>query len=633
MKNFAFLVGVIFLFVVFQVNTARAQTPDVTIIPQIISVNSSCFVKVDPKTTEKPMRITWSVYNTGNIGVGSFPITDGRGVCHFSNDDENATCGPSPFFVSGETEFYVYVVTPSHIYNKTIYLNVSSIKLNTNGVNRDGNIVYMYFYMDKKDWMKYSIYKDDLTIYQTDRPLTYDIQNGRYEGNITLNPGVYYFVFTLNDSGSYAGAMKKIVIPSGEFLLINTDKNKYWVGEKIKISGTTNAEKVSGSVYSPDNKKILDISIPVTSNNTFSYSFYSRSNWDEGDYEIRIAEPLEKTLKFSLSEFFEVRPKDVKENVNKSEDFSKTIEIRNIRENSTNISISTKGDILNDYVTIDRTILNPQDSASLTINIPDVEKDVEGGVMITSDLGFKVEIPISLTVVEGGRPVECPPCTGSALEIFPSIWTQTCVEQETISKTFTVKNTGDSELSYFSYEIEDSSSTDESLYELDSYGNVDIPLDDLILEAGESKKINISLTPERSGKYVGSIELHSGDKYASIFVVLDCFKDISGDRDLIEKRLNNADIPESAKQEILEYISNSKNAESVGNYKKAYENYQIAAAKIEAFESAGGEKTGRFSPVWIIIIIVIAVAIGLVWYFKIRKPSAYSEVEELEESF
>ena len=72
--------------------------------PAVISKGSSFVLIVDPKTYERPIRITWSVYDTGSEGIGSFPIINGKGVCYFSDDDENATCGPSPFTKAGPTE-------------------------------------------------------------------------------------------------------------------------------------------------------------------------------------------------------------------------------------------------------------------------------------------------------------------------------------------------------------------------------------------------------------------------------------------------------------------------------------------------------------------------------------------------
>ncbi len=632
MKRVWLFVLLLILSLTFSVNSVRvsAQNPDVTILPEVVSVDSSLLVKVDPKTGEKPIRITWSVYNTGSIGLGSFPIVDGKGLCYFSNDDGNATCGPSPFFLTGETEFYVYVVTTSKVTNTTVPLNVSSMKISTADVNRVDNTVYMYFY-GKKDWFKYSIYKEDLGVYQSDRALVYNITEGRYKGSITLNPGIYYFAFVANDSGGYGGALKRIEIPSGDFLMIQTNKNEYWTGEKIKITGTTNSDSVIGSVHYPDGTEAKELSIDVAGDQTFSYEFLSKSDWPEGEYEIKTSEPLVKSVKFSITEFFEVTPESVSESVNKSDSFSKSILLKNLRSNATNISFSTTGDMKNQYVTIDDTYLSPQETATISITITSVESDIEGGITIETPEGLELDIPVSITVVTGEEKLECPEAKILEIDKDYLVWSQECVAGEEIYNQILILNNGDSAISDFVYLVEDTFTGDQSLESLDSYGYVDIEVYDLSIPSGESEYLDMKITPANAGKYQGLITIRGGGDSAFVFVDLNCFEDVTSDLDSLGERLYELNPSEDVLEEISSDITYAQDAFSLGNYKLANEYYEKAKAKIETIE-LGGVQPQPMDLTWVIIVVVvIIVVLVVVWFFKFKKPQISEYEEETEE--
>ncbi len=609
----------------------EAEAISVTIIPEVVSVNSPLLIKVNPETSEKPIRITWAVYNTGNIGIGSFPVVDGNGICYFSNDDGNATCGPSPFFQAGETELYIYVVTPSGVENKTVPLNVSSSALSTQSVNREDNTVYMYFY-GKRDWIKYSIYKEDLGIYQSERALEYNVSEGRYKGKITLNPGVYYFAFLANNSGTYESALKRIEIPSGDFLMIQTDKDEYWTGEKIRITGTTNADSVSGAVYFPDGTKAKDFTVSVGGDNTFSYEFSASSDWPEGEYEIKTAHPLPKTVKFSITEFFEVTPESVSEKVNKSEDFETQIEVKNLRDNATNITVNVTGDIKSEYVSLSKTYLNPLETASITLSIEGVESDIEGAVLVKTPGGLELSIPVSISVTEAGA--ECAPCPegGRALEIERdyTVWSQECLAGEEITGSILLKNNGDSELSDFDYEVTDLYTGDQSIESLDSFGYVDVPVQDFSIGPGESEYMDITITPTSAGRYQGLITLKSGSESAFVFVDLNCIENITEDMDSLSARLAEVNPPEDIWEDINNELSQAQNALTLGNYQAAKEYYERAEAKIEILETAGVSQPADFT--WVIIVAVIAiVAAVFLWYFKFKKPQPPEYGEETED--
>ncbi|MCX6817639.1 MAG: hypothetical protein NTU57_02155 [Candidatus Aenigmarchaeota archaeon] len=609
---------------------ARAASPDVIILPdeKVLSVNSAVLIKVDPKTTEKPMRITWSVYNTGSIGLGSFPATtDGKGLCYFSNSDGNATCGPSPFFNSGPTEMYINVITPSGATNKTVPLNISNISIELTGVNKVDNTVYMFFYMAQKAWMKYSIYKEDLSIYQTERPLEYDTVNARYAGNITLNPGVYYFTFMVNNSGTYGSTLKRIEIPSGDYLTMQTSKAEYWTGEKVGVTGTSSASSVTGEVRYPDGKKAKDFSVSVASDHTFSYEFVSEGNWPEGEYEIRTLSPLAKTTKFSIVEFFELIPDSISAAVNESDDFSETIQIKNLRQNSTNISVSVSGDLKDSYVDLGKSSLGPLEATTISIDVPNIEADVEGKVTVKSGDGLELAIPVSITMLEPGQV-----CTGGkslAIDKETMILSRECIDGDPVYHEIRVSNSGAAGLTSFSYSVEDTGGGDQYLETLDSSGYIDVPVSDLSVAAGDSETVEISITPSGAGKYEGLINIKAGGETASVLVVLNCYANISEDITSLSYALAGKSVSETVRSDIGSDISKAESALTLGNYAQANEYYQKAQAKIDMLESGVAP---AMDLTWIIIIIVIAVvAVVFLWFFKFRKTTVVSEdVDDLE---
>ncbi len=611
-----------------------AQTPGVTVLPMqtVGSVDSSFLVKVDPKTTERPIRIIWTAWDMGDEGVGSFPIVDGKGICYFSNDDENATCGPSPFSQTGETELNISVITPTKVTNTAIPLNISSLEISTSGVQKEDNTVYMYFYIAKKDLMKYTIYKEDLTTYQSNRPISYDATDGRYEGNITLNSGVYYFAFIVTDGETHGTALKRIDIPSADFLTIQTNKNEYWTGEKIKITGTTNSNKVTGEVDFPNGTKALDFSTTVKGDQTFSYEFLSKSNWPEGEYEIKTTSPLSKSVKFSIVEFFELVPESISGVINKSEDFTASLQLKNLR-NETNVSLATTGGMKDRYVTIGDNSLNSQETTTIAIDITNVESNIIGTIKLTTPAGLELGIPVSVTVIEEG---ECPACptAAKALEIDKDylVWSQECVVDGKISYSILISNNGDSIFSDFEYVVEDVFTTENSLESLDSYGNIDVPVYDFSIDPGESEYLDMEITPSYAGKYQGLITISSGGDSAFIFVDLNCFEDLSSDLQSIVDKLSQLNPGEDVLSDISSDITEAQDSFSLENYQLANEYYEKAKAKLETLELGGGVSSPPVDLTWVIvIIIVVMVVIVVVWVFKFKKPQI-SEYEEETES-
>jgi hypothetical protein len=613
---------------------AAAEPPVVTILPgnQIVSVNSDVVIKVDPKTSGRPIRITWSVFDTGNEGVGSIPFDGTSALCYFSNTDGNATCGPSPFEKSGETEFDVYVVTPSAVTNVTIPMNVSPVNIDVSGIVREDNTVYMTLYMPQLGQMKYSIYKSDVTIYQSERPLDYDGPHARYVGNITLNPGVYYFTFVgINGSSAYGSALKRIEIPSSDFLNMQTDKSDYWKGGRITITGSS-SNNVVGEIRYPNGNKAADFTANVSGDHSFSYDFYSQSDWPEGTYVIRTSQPLIKTANFTITEFFELNPKSISSTVNKSSDFSASLSLKNVRQNSTNVSFTTSGGMKDSYVSIANRTLAPQQTTAITVSIPDVESSIDGKITLKTSEGLELAVPVKVTVAESGECPSCPPpsSVANALETDAGslVWSQECLADEEIARTVTLNNKGETELTGFDYSITDSG--DQSLETLDTMGKLEIPVKDLSIGAGKSGDVEIKLTPSAAGRYEGIIEFKSGGNAAPLFVSLTCFENISGALASISARLTKASPPDAVKTGIASDLDTAENALSMGSFARANEFSLIAQAKMDAVESSGTSKPVDLT--WILIILVIAAVVFiLIWILKSRKPKIAGTEEVADE--
>jgi hypothetical protein len=635
--DWRFLTVFLLALVFFNLAFAGAEALEVTILPdnKIVSVNSNIVVKVDPETSTAPVRLTWSVYNTGAIGLGSFPIVGGMGVCYFSNTDGNATCGPSPFFQTGETELYVSLITPgttTNALNVTIPINVSSLTIPISGVVRQDNSVYMNIYMGEMGLMKYSIYKEDLSIYQSERPLAYNGVHGKYEGNITLNPGVYYFTFVgANGTSTFGSALKRIEIPSSDFLTLQTDKKDYWKGGRIRISGSASKD-VAGEVRFPNGSKALGFNAIVIGDGSFYYDFYSAGGWPEGTYGIITSQPLAKTANFTVADFLELTPSSVSGSVDEGDDFTASLTLKNIRQNATNVTLSFSGDVIDSYVTIGNRSLDPQQSTTISVSIPNVLSSVDGTITLSTPEGIEIAVPVKVSVT--GSPGECPVCGGGGgleIESETAVWSQECLAGEQIFHSVTISNNGDSALSDFSYDTNDSPGSGQSLVDLDMGGSVDVPLSGVSVGPGDSQEIDISITPSDAGNYEGTITLISGSEKAHVLVSLKCFEDASLQLSALSDRLKAANPSAAVSGEINSDIDNAQTAVSLGNYAQANEYVLRAQAKLDLLETGGGPAAPAPDMTWIIIIIVIIIAVlAFLWFFMLRKPKSADGATEEE---
>lgn len=194
---------------------AGAVTPNVTFIPDRISVNSS-FLAIANGDLAAAYRIGWRVPGFGTVDFGSFPRQGNGFVCYFSHTDPEATCGPSPFQVAtaGGVPYTMLVNAVGQTgatANATLSVPVGGIRL-TPLVTVEGNTVFMeVFASGLPTEVTYAVYSQaNLSLAQGARPLTRQPASGNWLGNATPPPGNYYFSFSALAGGDSGGGLARV---------------------------------------------------------------------------------------------------------------------------------------------------------------------------------------------------------------------------------------------------------------------------------------------------------------------------------------------------------------------------------------------------------------------------------------
>lgn len=616
---------------------------------QYLSPNSSFIVIANPNTNERPIRMLWSVYNTGNYGIGSFQQVGNKFICYFSNTDPNATCGPSPFTESGSTQMYIYSITSDEIANNTVDLGINTMNLDIRNVILDSetNILYINFYMNHIDSLKYSVYNDNFDPKQVNAQLVFSpTPYPGYFKNITLQPGTYYIAFEADDNGNRGSNLVRVYIPKEDYLTINTDKDQYWLGGDVKISGTSSASSVNIKIKYPNSSVAKTFDVDVN-NNLFSYNFTTPSYWSGGQYSVMAqVEDLSKSASFSLSKLLEATPSSVTFSINKSRDFAGTVKIENKGDEFVNLSLEVQGDVKRDNVGLKKYVLSPQGSTDLNINITNVQENINGKVILKTNLSTITEIPVSISVSGEACPQcpdcpVCPICTGGKnLQISPLTFIKNCLIDEEISNSFTIRNAGDSQLTSLSYEIEDASETDNSLENLNDFS---IPsLSTITLAKGESKTIDIDITPADKGSYKGIVKIKgkSGEELAYVFVDLNCFEDMTSEIASLKSDLDKLSnkISSGMYDDIKQQLDDAQYYLGNENYAEANNKLQQAKAEIDLIKSSSGGINPTpgggldITTIAIIVVVILVIVFVLWWFFIKRKKLGPSEGEEVYEN-
>ncbi len=615
-----------------------SAAPTVTFYPvdKLVSANSSFILRADPNTLARPIRITWSVIGGGERAVGSFPLVDGSGVCYFSNTDENSTCGPSPFVSAGEQQLYVNVITPSGTVNATKTLNVSGIQIPMNLIDVVDNTIYLRVggEMGSDYTLSYQIFNGDLDLVVSERPLTYDPVGGRHVANHTFSDTGVYYVFLRAEKGGNSGSnVYRVYLPSSDYVNIGSEQDTYWLGENVVISGDA-SQPVSGEMRFPNGTKISNFVPTMDPDGSFSRTITSESSWPEGNYTVRVNTPVEKTVSFILKDLLEVVPSSVSDRINRSDDYGKTLTIQNLRDVTVNLSYTTTGDIRSSHVSLSNSSLGHKDTCRLEIDIPDVQKNMEGSVrLITSDI--ELTIPVEVLVEE--KKEECPPCDcpsageGGVLSVVTSdggkMISLESVENSEITRTIKIRNTGSSGISSLSFSAGGELSFIESDINLDFSG--------VTVGAGDTEEVELTIAPYSSGTYYGPLTISGGGGSDSVYLHLSIYQDMYSDIQNSMDKLSGmrSSLPSGLYTVIGTYLDDADSSYTLENYQEAKNSLDKANVLMGTAETVNLSSGGGFDPTLLIVVVIIIVIAVVAFFFLKKMRSAPSEEEYGEDEF
>ena len=274
-------------------NVHALSTPQITFIPSQISVNSS-FLAIVTHTEDESIRVSWGVDAGEGITVyGQIPKVDSKWVCYFSNSDRASTCGPTPFStaVPGQ-KFIVTSASVSGSSTSTKNMAIGGIEISSNVVvNSTDNTVKIVVLPSKfVDGVSYAVYSSDFTpVTGKSGSLTQALPY--YNGDIKLDPGIYYIAFSATGSGDSGGSVSRVVMPGivsdgtvGTGLVsvepvdidivLPAGQVFNYASKKITNSGNSSLTGLRVEV-SPDLASQLSVILPKTTLNTSEPVFYT----------------------------------------------------------------------------------------------------------------------------------------------------------------------------------------------------------------------------------------------------------------------------------------------------------------------------------------------------------------------
>lgn len=664
---------------------ATLPSPEITIYPNSLSPNSSFIMTVDPMTSKTPMRLAWSVYNpnvNGNYIMGQLPVKYGKGICYFSNVDGNATCGPSPFYGTGEMSVMVYSIA-ADVYgmletgNSTKVTTLGSIMINGQPVlsEENRNVVLLAYYMppSEAESMKFSVYSENMQTISglQDKALEFKTSpTAGYYGNITLEPGTYYISTVARKASDYGGKMDRITVPEVHYdsLIVYSCESQYWFGETVNISGETTYDDVSVTVTYPNGSVILTEDVSVYGE-SFAFFFTPDLVLPAGFYNITIeAGNFKKYKTVSYGRILTVNPLMIEKDSEKEETFTDYVNVKNNDDTSHNITFSVTGNMKTSYLSMEDTLLEPDEEAILNISIDSVPESIDGSIILSAGKS-KTEVPVILDVpYSGGGDGDCPKCPecpeekdcpecpavsgGGLIEVSPSVWSQNVVKDQEASVSITITNNHNETIDGFSYEfIPDYSSDNDEL----SYATSSPYFDELEIDADDYDSVDFSFIPEYTGSYKGKLEISSDAGSAFIFVDIDVMQNVSEDIQYLRESVEalSDEIETELYAELISYVDDAASDVYLGNYESAsmeiekaraikdiisnYGNSLSGAGEGDECEPCNCAETGSMGggfDIMIIILIVIIIALGAVGAFiYMKSKSGEGEMSSEEGDF
>jgi len=215
-----FWIAALALIFVFIPTAGAIMPPDVTFIPDQISVNSSFIMIADPHASAgESVSVKWVVYGIEN-GYGSIPFTGTRYVCYFSNTDMQNTCGPNIFTYPSMGVPYEMQINASNQYGQT---ESTSLNMSIGGIPIKSEIIVSGSNVYIKAWaggpisgaISYKVYDSAALSMIKSGAMVYNVNIYGYTANITLSNGEYYIAFTASSSTDFGGGVSRVVVGGG----------------------------------------------------------------------------------------------------------------------------------------------------------------------------------------------------------------------------------------------------------------------------------------------------------------------------------------------------------------------------------------------------------------------------------
>jgi hypothetical protein len=670
MKKTGFLLAIALLFLLVG-NVQAANICDSKKIPSYPSVNGSMLLiipasEVDSKLSglSSPMRIRWDVLDQDFYYIdygGSLQKFGDCWICEFSGKESTfeGSCGPTPFKMDGQfridfaaSDFDHPATYPEETneeikFNRTINIHSETMGSGVN-VDSDGDV---HITVDtphntEEVWVTLYDAEDGEMVSGFDKiNLTPTLYTGRYLIDIdSLSGGTYYAAFGFRTAGGETGGdLLKFDIGEEEVeLTAKTDKDSYFIGETVVISGRTKYSSVTASVEDSAGGKHPLGSADV-SDGEYIYDYHITGD-EEGDYEVTVTAGGKSAKEiFSVAQTLSVFPLSCTFDItDRSEKLEQNVTIRNVGNGTVTMSAGTE-DVAS-YVTTElgEKSLGTSSSTKLkiTVNPAGLSASKTGRVLITAgDVMIPVDVILNLDIETG-------PATGdgTALKISPGLWKEDdCIVGTPVSYTFTVQSL-EGEITDFGYDETGLTVSDATLPESvdeDTFGSLDI-----------------EITPgvQRTS---GTVEITSSGGSSVIYVSLDCIDEDTGDdistmeSDVDKLKLDFSGLGFDAETinsifylltAELESASSSLDSE---RYASARESYMSAQARYETLQSLaseletspvqadGGEENPLMTWIVIIVVVVIVALVGFVVYnkfgAKLLKKGGESEEEAIDE--
>lgn len=613
---------------------AAGQEVSVYTIPSNISVNSSFLWVASVPGAGEDTRVSWAIIGRVDYGgLGSLgKLSGSKWFCDFER-----TCGPNPFPMAGVYEANIYVTSESGTEVNVQSITVSDLKPDPHLYITGNDVLVQVYVPGSSASLTYSLYDaNTLNVFQVDgqdvykRNLAYcNCLAGFYNTSMNLENGKYYLSFDASTDGKSGGSLHYFTI--GEELKplsVSLDKEKYWLGEKVRISGTTTHYKVGGEISRSGVFK-ENITLDLDSRGEYSEFSYDYRPKETGSYELIATagegnDTASQTVSFIVSELMSVTIPDIQ--VNESGALDRNFIVRNQANQTLNITVSPDSN-LEGYVTpsLEKASLGPGESTTLTLSIRNIISSIQGEITFQTSLA---DVKKTVRIIMKGASVEKP-----QLGVNPTIWSpDEGYLIGMVSKTFTITNDGTGTLEdlqhFLSSDIEGM-----AVVEFNSTSVEMFP---------DEAEIEVSLDPIYSGRYKGTLSITSNGGSQDILIDLEFFDDINVDADIMEAEIGAFFIELTGKgldsPSVLTEISSDLELISGylddGDYATANREFERVKGKWSGVKSMMAILPEPGMDLSLVLIVVVIVVAGAGAFFLIKKlrSGGGGEKKEKEES-